>query len=92
MIGEEPLPIGDLAEDLEAWAAYDSQDLAGRRTRWTEIVTAWVAGTSGKAEELLGQLSLMELVDLDATLDSLRLDLRRAVEKLTAQEQPVDDG
>jgi len=88
MIGEDALwPHAGLCDDEEAWRAYDAKGYGRRRVRWALICAWWGFGRHDKiARRRLASMSLMELVDLDATLDSLRHEIRLAAEKRSQQE------
>jgi len=91
MIGDDSLWLGaDLYDDEEAWQAYETKGRRRRRVRWALVCAWWGFGRHDRiARRRLESMSLMELVDLDATLDSLRHEIRRAAEK--QNQQPSED-
>jgi hypothetical protein len=79
-----PPQLGCLYHEAEAWDAYDEQDQDLRRARWLAIMTGWVLGQDDMVGKLIAPLTLAELIDLDASLTSLRYEVRHALAKLDA--------
>jgi len=92
MIGDDALwPHADLYDDEEAWRAYDAKGYGRRRVRWALICAWWGFGRHDEiARRRLASMSVMELVDLDSTLDSLRHEIRLAVE--LRSKHPAEPG
>lgn len=95
MSEHEPHQLQSLYHAKETWDAYDSEDQDLRRARWTAIVAGWVLVQEGMVQKLIDPLPLAELIDLDATLTSLRYEIRHAVARLdeSADRQPqIESG
>lgn len=73
-----PDPLGSI-DDQATWDAHDAQDQDLRRARWTAVVTGWVLGNDRMVTKLIGPMTLAELIDLDASLTSLRYEIRQIV-------------
>jgi len=84
LINDEPEGLSLLYHDEAVWDDYDSQDQDLRRARWAAIVAGWALGQDDMVQRMLGPLPLAELIDLDASLTGLRLEVRRAVEAIGA--------
>lgn len=82
MLSDDMPEIGaDLYEDHETWKAYEDRDHDLRRARWTAVLSGWALGRDEMVEKLIRQMDLPELIDLDASLTSLRYEMRRMIAK-----------
>lgn len=81
MIAEDmPEPPVDIYNRSDIWEQHDGKDQDFRRARWVAILAAWALGGGDEmVRKLIGRLDLPELIDLDATLTSLRYEIRRAI-------------
>ena len=85
LVNDEPPPqLGSLYDEAEAWDAYDDQDQDLRRARWLAIMTGWVLGQDDMVGKLIAPLTLAELIDIDASLTSLRYEVRHVIAKTNA--------
>jgi hypothetical protein len=78
-----PDPLGSI-DDEATWEAHDARDQDLRRARWLAVVTGWVLGQDEMVTKLIAPMTLAELIDLDASLTSLRYEIRQIVAKLDA--------
>jgi len=84
LINDEPEGLSTLYHDEAAWDDYDSQDQDLRRARWAAMVAGWALGQDDMVQKMLGPLPLAELIDLDASLTSLRDEVRQVVARRDA--------
>ena len=80
LIGNEPEGLGTV--DEAAWDAHDARDQDLRRARWLAVVTGWVLGQDEMVTKLIAPMTHAELIDLDASLTSLRYEIRQITAKL----------
>lgn len=84
MADEIEQKLASLYDDEQVWDAHDAADQDLRRARWVAILTGWVLNHDEMVSKLLDPMTLPELIDLDASITSLRYEVRRAVTKLDA--------
>lgn len=93
MIADDELDrLGSLYEDQATWEAYDGEDQDLRRARWTAVVAAWALGRDEVVSKMLDPMGLPELIDLDASLTSLRDEVRKVIARsaLPAPKRDLD--